>query len=318
MPLVPNVPPVAVAGQALAPVTPTLAAHLDTASVAVTPDGVLLSMPVARVGTRGIAYLLDLLVIAVITGVLAQLMLAVGMVGVLSPSFAEGIRGYVLIGVPLLLLIAYPVVMEQAFRGRTLGKMVVGARVVDVSGGPVKAWQSVVRSVFGIFELIGFVFVGMFTSLFNPLARRMGDLSAGTVVIADRGTRTAIVPIVFPVPPGAQWFVDAIDPTGITEEQYSAIRALLMRINSLEPKACDLLMASLSAEVSERLALPRPYNVPPATFLVCVCCAYQRLEGGLRAVGLERYEGVVPMAWPNDPRFAIQPEWRPAGMPQTA
>lgn len=307
MPLVPKARPAAVAEEAFAPVTPTLAAHLDTASIAVTPDGVVLNMPVARIGTRGIAYLLDLLVISVVGGVISQIMAIFAAVGLLSPSIIEAIGAYVAVGVPLVLLVGYPVLMEQLFRGQTLGKMVVGARVVDVSGGPVRAWQSVVRSVFGLVELTVLVFIGVFTSLLNPLARRVGDLSAGTLVISDRGTRKPIIPLVFPIPPGSHWFVDAIDPTAITEEQYSAIRAVLLRINTLDAASCDQLMATMSTQVAERIALPRPYNVPPATFLVCVCCAYQRLEGGLRAVGLGQFEGITPMAWPNDPRFTIQP-----------
>ena len=74
----------------------------------------------------------------------------------------------------------------------------------------------------------------------------MGDLIAGTIVIRDPD-RTLLPPAVwFPVPPGCEAFAATIDPTAMTDEQYTVIRSFLMRNRELSADARYALAGDLA------------------------------------------------------------------------
>ncbi len=76
---------------------------------------------------------------------------------------------------------------------RTVGKGVLGLRVVSRDGGPIGAGQSVVRVVVTPFAVVTFVFsyIGLF---FGKERRALTDVAAGTVVVYDWGDRSADMP----------------------------------------------------------------------------------------------------------------------------
>ena len=79
---------------------------------------------------------------------------------------------------------AYVVVMHGT-SGRTLGKMLVGARVVSVSGEPIGYPRALVRYlawfVSALLLLLGFALAGV-----RPDRRALHDLVAGTRVVRAR------------------------------------------------------------------------------------------------------------------------------------
>ena len=50
----------------------------------------------------------------------------------------------------MLVFLGYPVAMETLTRGRTLGKMALGLRVVRDDGGPITFRQALVRGLVGL------------------------------------------------------------------------------------------------------------------------------------------------------------------------
>ncbi|MDA9912869.1 RDD family protein [Candidatus Nanopelagicales bacterium] len=81
-------------------------------------------------------------------------------------------------------------VVSLVIAGRTLGKWLVGDRVVATDGHPIKPWQAVVRVLVMplSFLLFGLGFLGL---LFGAKRRALHDLIAGTVVVYDWGDRQA-------------------------------------------------------------------------------------------------------------------------------
>jgi uncharacterized RDD family membrane protein YckC len=67
--------------------------------------------------------------------------------------------------------------------GRTVGKAMVGGRVIALSGGPPRPKQVLVRNLFKALALA--VPPLALLVLLNPNRQRLGDLVAGTVVVAD-------------------------------------------------------------------------------------------------------------------------------------
>lgn len=174
----------------------------------VTPEGVPLVVELADRGSRAAAFILDLVFIILI--------MIVGLVALIFSAevlrvwaFVIGILGF------FLLRIFYFPIAELAWRGATLGKRILGLRVIDRHGGPLKPEAIVVRNLmrevevfmpltalavpaltgFGSLEqLLMLCWVGLFTlmPLFNRDGLRVGDMVAGTLVIA--APKAALLP----------------------------------------------------------------------------------------------------------------------------
>ena len=169
-------------------------ARTDHARVAVwithTTEGIGLRQELAGAGSRMLAALIDLvLLVATLLAALLVLALATSLDPFGAGEFVLGL----LLGGWLLLLVAYFTLFELLWQGQTPGKRVLGIAVRNLDGGPASALQLVLRNVFLPVDLfldlplpIGFVLIAAL-----PLAQRLGDLAAGTLVVhLARGGRT--------------------------------------------------------------------------------------------------------------------------------
>jgi uncharacterized RDD family membrane protein YckC len=75
-------------------------------------------------------------------------------------------------------------VMELLWRGQTVGKRVLGLRVMDESGLKLRPSQVILRNLLRAVDVLpGFYAVGGMVTFFSARAQRLGDLAAGTVVV---------------------------------------------------------------------------------------------------------------------------------------
>ncbi|HET8910639.1 MAG TPA: RDD family protein, partial [Ktedonobacteraceae bacterium] len=75
----------------------------------------------------------------------------------------------------------------EATRGASVGKMVMGLRVVRQDGGPISWTESLIRNLLRIIDVLPFAYiVGAIIVSTNPLKQRLGDKVAHTVVIRSR------------------------------------------------------------------------------------------------------------------------------------
>lgn len=153
-------------------------------------DNIRLDLPIASVGSRSLAAFLDyaLLLVVQIGWTLAVLVLE-ALPG-RSSAFALVIAGW------FVLEWGWFAGWEIATGGRTPGKMALKVRVVTAEGGTPGAGMLLARNVPRSLDLL----VGVPLMAFDPLARRLGDRLAGTLVI--HGRRKARRRSVGRVPPG--------------------------------------------------------------------------------------------------------------------
>jgi uncharacterized RDD family membrane protein YckC len=97
----------------------------------VTGEAVVVDLRVARLASRGVAAALDVLLQF---AVLLSMLMAILVAGISDPAQTAAI----LLGVFVLVRVGYSVLFETLSRGRTLGKMTLGLRVVRDDGGPVR------------------------------------------------------------------------------------------------------------------------------------------------------------------------------------
>ncbi|MEP3837106.1 MAG: RDD family protein [Algibacter sp.] len=77
----------------------------------------------------------------------------------------------------------YTLVLESVLQGQTIGKRLLKIRVVKIDGYQASFSDYVVRWFFRIVDVYIFG-LGFFVMLFNKKAQRLGDMAAGTAVIA--------------------------------------------------------------------------------------------------------------------------------------
>lgn len=241
----------------------------------ITPEAVILELETAGVASRVFAGLIDGLIQVVMYVVLVLLVLL--LVSASSEGSAQvtgAVAGFVL----FVVVFGYPIVSEMSSRGRTIGKSAMGLRVVTIEGAPIRFRHAALRSMGGLVDkwippggLIGAFFV-----LGTPSRQRIGDLLAGTIVIRDPDRTPLPAGIWFPVPPGYESYAASIDPTAFTVDQYTIVRAFLMRTRELTPAARYAVALDLADRTARILRHDRPTQVHPETFLLCVIARYQR------------------------------------------
>src|ERR671932_1359815 len=160
----------------------------------VTGEAVALELRPASFATRALAVALDLLVMLA-AGIAVVLVLGWALPD-LDDAAGRAVGILVLVGV----LVGLPVTVETLTRGRSLGKLAAGLRVVRDDGGPIRLRHALVRGLLAVVEIIATLgSVALVTSLANVRGKRLGDLLAGTFVIRERGG--AAQPPLPPMPP---------------------------------------------------------------------------------------------------------------------
>jgi uncharacterized RDD family membrane protein YckC len=141
-----------------------------------TLDNIRLELPIAGVGSRCLAGLVD----GFFVGMAVLLWLVLCFAVVFSAS-----RGWALAAaVAGIFLIewGYFAALEVATGGRTLGKMALDLRVVSAEGAQAGAGSLLLRNLVRDFDYL----CGVPLMAIDPLARRIGDRLAGTVVVHER------------------------------------------------------------------------------------------------------------------------------------
>jgi len=243
----------------------------------VTPEAVALEFQTANVGSRILAYVIDMAV--VIAGIFAGLF-AVALLGQATDLV---VPDWVAITIVLVLLpswwLGYFIAFETLWRGRTLGKAALGLRVVTTEGAPVRFRHAAIRALLGLVDFA--IASGFFAVVFILLTRdnqRLGDLVAGTLVLRERSGLAAPAPVSFAAPAGLEAYTATLDTSRLTIEEYQAVRTYLLRAASLPPGPRAALALQLADPLVARLRPPPPAGITPEQFLRCVGAAHQQRQ----------------------------------------
>lgn len=285
----------------------------------VTGEAVALELRPAKLPSRALAVLVDLIVaIVVYFAVVLILVLA-------TAGLDEAAQMAISIASFLLVLVGGPIAVETLSHGRSLGKLACGLRVVRDDGGPIRFRHALVRGAVGVVEiLMTFGVVACIASLVSARGRRLGDVFAGTLVVRERVPtgQTAFMP---PPPPWLVGRFSGLDLSAVPDGLWLAIRQYLTRMRQLDPHVGAAMAERLASDLAARTGAPAPYGVPPAAYLAAVVHERQAREarqafGGPGAVGPGATFGGPgwggPMAqplMPQPPVAPVAPAYAPPG-----
>ncbi|MGJ6121747.1 RDD family protein [Mycolicibacterium sp. Y3] len=236
----------------------------------VTGDAVVLDVSIAQLPVRAAAALIDLTVMMI------GYILGVTLWALTLGEFDSALSAAVLILFTVLMLLGYPVVFETATRGRSLGKMALGLRVVSDDGGPERLRQAIFRALAGVIEI--FMFTGapaVLCSMMSSKAKRIGDVFAGTMVISERAPKLSPPP---PMPPTLAWWAGSLQLSGLAPAQADMARQFLSRAAQLDPRMRAQMAHRIAGEVTARIAPPPPPGTPPELVLAAVLAERHRRE----------------------------------------
>src|SRR5260370_16498528 len=120
----------------------------DTDLVVATPERVSFQYQVAGVGTRAIAQILDLLIVAGVLLGIVFAAIAVGQAGSLTVAFLIGVIG------GFVVVFGYFWTCESFWSGQTIGKKVFRLRAVADRAGPMTFFQAGIRNVVPLVDLL--------------------------------------------------------------------------------------------------------------------------------------------------------------------
>jgi uncharacterized RDD family membrane protein YckC len=264
-------------------------------SQVVTGDAVVLDVRIAQLPVRAVGALIDIVVVVI--GYLLALMLWAATL----TQFDDAAIAAIMITFTVLVFVGYPLVFETTTRGRSVGKIVMGLRVVSDDGGPERFRQALFRSLASVVEI--WMLLGspaVICSMFSPKAKRIGDIFAGTVVISERGPKLGPPPA---MPPSLAWWAASLQLSGLSAEQAEVARQFLARARQLDPYLRDQMAYRIAGDVLSRVAPPPPPGTPPQFALAAVLAERHRRELARLRPALNGPPGAPP-SWP-----APAPSW---------
>jgi uncharacterized RDD family membrane protein YckC len=152
----------------------------DSELVVATPERVSFDYKVAGLATRGIAQLLDLLILFGVLIGLYFAALAAGAAGADTVAYLLAVIG------SFVIVFGYFWACEAFWSGQTVGKRVFRLRAVGDRGEPMTFVQAGIRNVVRIVDFLPYGYgVGLVALFVNGRGKRLGDLAAGTIVVKD-------------------------------------------------------------------------------------------------------------------------------------
>lgn len=276
----------------------------------VSGEAVVLDVPCAQFPSRLAALLLDMVVqLSVLT-----VLLIVILVNAQNLDAAE--VAAIVVSSYVVVVVGYPTVFETLTRGKTLGKMAVGLRVVSDDGGAVRFRQALVRGLTGAIEIWTIVGapVGLILSMVSARGKRLGDMFAGTYVIQERAPRRPdLPPALAVIPPPLLGWAQVAEISRLSDQNAEAASSYLRRLYELRPAARDELGLRIATAVASQVSPPPPQGTPPAAYLAAVLAIrrdrefarlarqQQSLAPGSPAPGgwAQPAGGPAPGAWPG-------------------
>ncbi|MFG1624645.1 RDD family protein [Kribbella sp. NPDC049227] len=270
----------------------------------VTGEAVVLQVRIARMPTRALACAIDVLLQLIVLSVLISLLAGFLIGGDASEALAVSLIFIVI----LLVAVGYRVVMETLTRGRTLGKMVLGLKVVRDDGSSIRFRHALVRTLFWFFVDFAPWFAacpGIVASLMNKQGKRIGDMVSGTVVIRERHQPMTSPPL-FVAGHLVQW-AQSLELSRLSDELANTARDYLGRFTELQPDARIALGDALAYRVSQVTAPAPPVPLIAPAYLSAVLAERRRRELNRLATARPAHTGPFAPYAPPSPYGVLPP-----------
>ncbi len=271
-----------------------------------TPEQVDLRFPIAGLGSRFVAILLDTLLQTLaylLLGVIIYATSAYEPVNKAMERQSDTAAKWLValfILVNFLMFWGYFALFEAFWNGQTPGKRIMKLRVLKDSGRSITLFEALARNLLRIVDMFPSIYlVGVIAMLCNRENKRLGDLVAGTIVVHERADEQPLLAFSSHTPtsdvhfsrsftssvyappaaqqrfmPNAQAEWDAAESTLPADAVARLTAADLHVIDTFFSRALDLsvekragLSARVAATMATRMGIPLPEGMAPERML---------------------------------------------------
>jgi len=246
-----------------------------------TPEQTSIEFPLAGIGSRFIAVLIDTLIQIAVA--IISLLIFVG----LGFRFRGAVRGLgasagpwvaaIFIFFGFILANGYFMLFEAIWNGQTPGKRLTHLRVIKDSGQPITAIEAVGRNLLRLIDQLPFAYgIGVLCALVSPQSKRLGDYVAGTVVVHEKPFETV----------APQWGDPAQSSTHqyganrLTPGEFALVEAFLSRRSALDGGVRYDTAAGIVRRIESKLTLPPEGKPSPEKLLEEI--SWERRSAGYR------------------------------------
>ncbi len=258
-----------------------------------TPENIELSYKPAGLGTRFLAWFVDMIIL---TGGGIFLFFLLACSGVLTDSVLNDAFGglkdevdeinehqvvFIMLGIWLLLWglgsFVYFGCSELLMRGQTIGKRMLQIRVVAGSGFSLDAAGVLVRNVFRVIDHLPVLWV---VPLLSAQSKRFGDMVGGTLVIQDEHYQSIEIREVLAAakPVEATFRFDSTMLQKLRPQDLEAIEKLLERWNQIPEQLRHQLIQQIIPPLVKRMNVEAPPASQEREFLTDLLAAEYRRQ----------------------------------------
>lgn len=235
-------------------------------STLVTGEAVELSVQPAALAARALSCLIDYIVYTVV-----NVALLVGMFWLLlAVAKLNGLLlGSIMTVMSISVFVLLPMILEMLTHGRSVGKLILGLRIVRDDGGAARPRHSFIRAILWPFEILttggG---VAALSGLVSPQSKRLGDYLAGTIAVSERSAPPP--PVTTYVAPHLQNWLAQTDVTTLPAGLHRRIVQFLSTAENLGIESRWERAIELATELNPYVAPAPPEGTFPEQFLSAV------------------------------------------------
>jgi uncharacterized RDD family membrane protein YckC len=237
-----------------------------------TPENVQVSYPVAGLGTRFVAYIIDsillwiILIIVIIVAIIGGLA-SDKMLQDLARTMQKGGAGQAaefpmyVVGLGILIFglgsFFYYGLSEFFMAGQTIGKRQVSLRVVKVDGFSLDASSIFMRNLFRIVDHIPVLWV---VPALSKKSQRLGDMVAGTIIVKEEAAKVSSLRERLLERPAAEalFYFTAVHLGRARPQDFEAVEKLIERWFELNEVMREKLLHSMCEPLAKRLQMEVP------------------------------------------------------------
>lgn len=196
------------------------------------------------------------------------------------------------IGSLVLAFVVLPCLVETLSRGKSLGRLATGARIVRDDGGATGFRHAAVRAIVGVVDfLMTLGGLAALVGLLSPRSKRLGDHLAGTYAQYERVPR--VTTPIFGMPLELLGWAGVADVARMPDPLARRIASFLASARELDPSRRGYLAQQLAFEASQYVS-PLP-AVDPELFLAGVTVARREREANALRLEAERLARLAPV-----------------------
>ena len=235
-------------------------------STLITGEAVELSVQPAALAGRALSCLIDYIVYTLVDiGLLIAMFWLLISTAELNGLLLGSVMTVMSIGVFVLL----PMLIEVLSHGRSLGKLILGLRIVRDDGGAVRIRHSFIRALLWPFEVIATGGgIAALSGLVSPQAKRLGDYLAGTLAVSERSA--PVPPLQTHVVPQLHDWLARTDVTALPVGLHRRIVQFLAMAPKLGQDSRWQRAIELATELNPYVAPAPPEGTFPEQFLSAV------------------------------------------------